>query len=381
MRLPNGRILRLGDATLGDQPAPVTVAVTSWSWLARIIINPALAVGEAYAEGAFVIERGGLDAFMELATRNLRHLAKPAYIARNSRRRARRNVAHHYDISRDPYELFLDPDRQYSCAYFESPDATLAAAQDAKKRHIAAKLQLRRGLDVLDIGSGWGGMALTLAKHYGARVTGVTLSQEQLHVARRRVQEEGLEACVAFHLCDYRDTSGVFDRIVSVGMFEHVGVHDYVDFFRLVSRRLREDGVALLHTIGCSGPPQANNPWIERYIFPGGYIPSLSQIAAAVERSGLVIADVEVLRLHYAQTIKAWRANFAARQADAAVLLDERFRRMWEFYLAGAESGFRHGRLVVFQLQLIKSKSALPITRDYMLQDERYTDRALAAAE
>jgi cyclopropane-fatty-acyl-phospholipid synthase len=379
--LPNGRVLRLGEAHLDRQPAPVTVAVTSWPWLGRIIIAPALAVGEAYAEGAFVIERGGLDAFMALATRNLHYLTKPAYVPRNDRLRARRNVARHYDLPSDLYTLFLDPDRQYSCAYFESPDVTLAAAQEAKKRHIAMKLNLSRGMDVLDIGSGWGGMALTLAKHYGARVTGITLSQEQLHVARRRAQEHGLEACVGFHLCDYRDAAGVFDRIVSVGMFEHVGVQDYANFFDLLSRRLKPDGVALLHTIGCSGPPQANNPWIERYIFPGGYIPSLSQIAAAVERSGLIIADVEVLRLHYAETIKAWRANFAARQAEAARLLDDRFRRMWNFYLAGAESGFRHGRLEVFQLQLIKSQAALPITRDYMLQDEQRRELSLAAAE
>jgi cyclopropane-fatty-acyl-phospholipid synthase len=278
-------------------------------------------------------------------------------------------VAHHYDINGAIYDLFLDRDRQYSCAYF-TPGATLDEAQLAKKRHLAAKLSLAPGHRVLDIGSGWGGLGLYLAKIGHCDVTGVTLSSEQLRISRERAQREGLARAVRFEFKDYRKVEGRFDRIVSVGMFEHVGVNHYATYFRKVRELLADDGVALIHTIGRSEPPTATNPFIAKYIFPGGYIPALSEVAAAVERSGLVLTDLEVLRLHYAETLRAWRERFLANWDKAAGILDETFCRMWEFYLAGSETAFRYQGLVVFQLQLAKRIDALPTTRDYMLGDE-----------
>lgn len=271
----------------------------------------------------------------------------------------------------DLFRLFLDADQQYSCAYFARPNLSLDEAQIAKKRHLAAKLTLKAGQRVLDIGSGWGGLALTLAEEHGAEVLGVTLSTEQLADARARAEQRGLEGRVRFELQDYRDVAGVFDRIVSVGMFEHVGPAHYDTFFETVARLLNKDGVALMHTIGRFEPPGGGNAWIEKYIFPGGTIPSLSQIVPAVERAGLIVTDVEVLRLHYAETLRAWRERFAARRDDAKALYDERFCRMWEFYLAGAEAGFREGALVVFQIQMAKTQGALPLTRDYLTDFDR----------
>ena len=285
----------------------------------------------------------------------------------NDPRRSRRNVQHHYDLDDRMYALFLDPEWQYSCAYFEHPGQSLADAQVAKMAHIAAKLALKGGEKVLDIGCGWGGMACYLADVAGARrVFGVTLSDEQIRGARARAAARGLADRVSFDLRDYRAVTGTFDRIVSVGMFEHVGLAHYQTFFDTCRGYLADDGVMLLHTIGTADGPSLTNPWITKHIFPGGHLPSLSQILPAIERAGLIVTDVEVLRLHYAETLRAWRAAFMARRAEAAALLGERFCRMWEYYLSMAETAFRCERVVVFQIQLARHVDALPITRDYM---------------
>jgi cyclopropane-fatty-acyl-phospholipid synthase len=284
--------------------------------------------------------------------------------------RARRNAAYHYDIDGAIYDLFLDRDRQYSCGYF-TEGADLEEAQLAKKRHLAAKLAIEPGQRVLDIGSGWGGLGLYLAKVASCDVTGVTLSNEQLKISSERAAKEGLARSVRFEFKDYRKVRGRFDRIVSVGMFEHVGVNHYVKFFRKVRDLLTDDGVALIHTIGRAEPPTATNPFIAKYIFPGGYIPALSEMSGAIERSGLVISDLEILRLHYAETLRAWRERFLANWDKAAAVLDENFCRMWEFYLAGSETAFRYQNLVVFQVQLVRRVETLPLTRDYIHRGER----------
>jgi len=288
----------------------------------------------------------------------------------NPRGRARRNAAHHYDLDDRLYALFLDADRQYSCAYFESPQQSLDDAQLAKKRHVVAKLLVPPHGRVLDIGCGWGGLALYLAELCGARVTGITLSQRQLALARGRAAEKGLADKVEFRLQDYRDVPGKFDRIVSVGMFEHVGVGFYAAFFRKCNTLLDDPGIMLLHSIGRSEGPSVTNPWIAKYIFPGGYIPALSEVLAAVERAGLLVTDIEILRLHYAQTLKAWRERFLAHREEVERLYDARFTRMWEFYLAVSEMAFREGAMVVFQLQLTKRQDVVLMTRDYIAREE-----------
>jgi cyclopropane-fatty-acyl-phospholipid synthase len=289
---------------------------------------------------------------------------------RNIKLRAKQNIAHHYDLKAPLYDLFLDSDHQYSCAYFEQPGATLEHAQLAKKRHLAAKLLINEGHSVLDIGCGFGGMAIYLAQRVGARATGVTLSEEQFAAATRRAQDFGLGEKVDIRLQDYRDTPETFDRIVSVGMFEHVGVAHFDEFFANVSRLLKDDGVMVLHAIGRSEKPYATNPWIEKYIFPGGYIPALSEVFAAIERAGLFVTDTEILRLHYAETLKIWRQRFNARRDEARALYDERFCRMWDFYLAGSETSFRIDGHMVFQIQLAKRQDVVPLTRDYIGQAE-----------
>jgi cyclopropane-fatty-acyl-phospholipid synthase len=356
-----------------------------WSpW--TIGIRPDLALGEAYMDGRLTVEEGTIADVLEVLLLNMGAGTEPSLLKLRSRLRmlwrpiaqfnpigrARRNVAHHYDLSDALFDLFLDADRQYSCAYFEHPKMTLEAAQAAKKRHIAAKLKLDSpGLKVLDIGSGWGGLALDLARDATADVLGITLSTEQLAMANMRARSAGIADRCRFELADYRAITGPFDRIVSVGMFEHVGVKHYDAFFKKLRDLLASDGVALLHTIGRTDGPGATNPWTAKYIFPGGYTPAMSEVAAALERSGLYITDVEVLRLHYAETLKEWRTRFRRNWAKAAALYDERFCRMWEFYLAGAEMTFRYDRLVVFQFQLAKRVDSLPLTRDYMLESER----------
>ncbi len=350
----------------------------------RLLANPALALGELYMDGRLLVTRGSIYDVVALATRNLA-LQPPVRLLRmrerlrvalrrvhqrNGERRARRNVAHHYDIDGRLYDFFLDPDRQYSCAYFETPDQSLEEAQLAKKRHIVAKLLVEPGHRVLDIGSGWGGLALYLAEQCGAAVTGITLSDEQLAIARSRAQHRRLAESVEFDLRDYRSVGGRFDRIVSVGMFEHVGVGYYDAFFSKVSDLLTDSGVMLLHAIGSSDGPGATNPWMAKYIFPGDYTPALSEVLPAIERAGLIVTDIEIFRLHYAETLQAWRERFLARRGEAKMLYDERFCRMWEFYLAGCEAAFRHGGLMVFQIQLAKRHDAVPLTRDYIAQRE-----------
>lgn len=350
----------------------------------RLILNPALALGEAYMDGGMVVDEGtiydflqvllsdALDSdavlpFLVLPLRRWR-LLKRRLDQRNRIGRAKRNVAHHYDLNGRLYDLFLDLDRQYSCAYFEVPDQSLEEAQAAKKRHIAAKLLIEPDHRVLDIGSGWGGLGLYLARNCQALVVGVTLSEEQYEVSRDRAAKEALSSQVDFRLTDYRGLTERFDRIVSVGMFEHVGVGHYPEFFAKARDLLAPDGVMLLHTIGRSGQPGANNPWLDKYIFPGGNIPALSEILPIIERAGLVVTDIEILRLHYAETLKAWRRRF--RIDEARRIYDERFCRMWEFYLAGCECAFRFGDMVVFQVQLVRRQQAVPLTRAYIEEAE-----------
>jgi cyclopropane-fatty-acyl-phospholipid synthase len=386
VRGPDGESHAVGGVSEAD--APLIVAIRDRATLARIAHHPGLAVGEAYMDGGLTIERGALYDFLALATRNLRNLPQRrglfGLVARrpvNARDAARRNVEHHYDLSGELYTLFLDVDRQYSCAYFAEPGMSLEQAQAAKKRHLAAKLLLAPRQRVLDIGCGWGGLAMTLAGEYGVDVTGVTLSTEQLDEARKRVSRRGLHQRVRFELRDYRDVVGSFDRIVSVGMFEHVGPAHYQRFFDTVAGLLDARGVALLHTIGRSDGPAGGNAWIEKYIFPGGTIPALSQITEAIERSGLILTDIEVLRHHYADTLREWSKRFAANRERVRALYDERFCRMWEFYLAGAEAGFREGALVVFQLQMAKDRSVVPRTRDYITAFDHTRYGARFAAE
>jgi cyclopropane-fatty-acyl-phospholipid synthase len=348
----------------------------------RILINPELALGEIYMDGSFVVESGSIADALAILMNQPEFLSRWAklqwwlrYLGRhvrqfNPRGRARNNVAHHYDLDGRLYSLFLDSDLQYSCAYFEKPETTLDDAQLAKKRHIAAKLLVRRGDRVLDIGSGWGGLGLYLAELTGANVTGVTLSTEQLQTSNSRAAERNLSQSAKFLLEDYRDVPGPFDRIVSVGMFEHVGVDFYNTYFKRCAELLTEDGVMLLHSIGRSEGPDSTNPWIAKYIFPGGYIPALSEVMPAIERAGLLVCDIEILRLHYAETLKAWRERFMARREEAVQLYDERFARMWEFYLAASEMAFRKQNLMNFQIQLTRRQGIVPMTRDYVAREE-----------
>jgi cyclopropane-fatty-acyl-phospholipid synthase len=359
----------------------VTVRIKDRSTARRLVLNPELALGETYMDGSLSIEGDDIQGLLEIVVRNPAQagdLSVPARLLsalRHIRRRldqsnpealAGRNVAHHYDLTPAIYDLFLDADRQYSCAYFAQEGVSLDAAQAAKKSHIARKLLLSPGMRVLDIGCGWGGLALTLARDHGARVTGITLSQEQLGVARERAKAAGLADRVTFDLVDYRAVTGQYDRIVSVGMFEHVGAPNFGTFFNVVRDRLAEDGVALIHTIGRTAPPNATNPWIARYIFPGGYVPSLSEVAEAIQDTGLRIGDIECLRLHYAMTLRCWFDRFSARATVAAALKDDQFVRMWRYYLAASEQTFRHGPQDVFQVQLCRRPDAVPITRDYL---------------
>jgi cyclopropane-fatty-acyl-phospholipid synthase len=380
--------------TFGDGEGPVIgVKILDRAAERRLMVNPALSLGELYMDGRLVVTKGGLYDLLELGARNLAEIEGVPWVKalhnarvalrglhqRNDRRRAKRNVASHYDLDARLYDLFLDSDRQYSCAYFEYPGQSLDDAQTAKKRHIAAKLLLKDGATALDIGCGFGGMALYLAGVAGAKVTGVTLSEEQFAVAKNRAHDTGLADRVEFRLQDYRDVDETFDRIVSVGMFEHVGVNRYDEFFTAARRLLKDDGVMLLHSIGRNYVPGATNPWIRRYIFPGGHIPSLSEVMPAVERAGLFVTDIEILRLHYAETLRAWRERFMARRDEAAKMYDERFCRMWEFYLAGSETSFRVDGNMVMQLQLSKRQDIVPLKRDYIAEREAELRRREAA--
>ena len=388
-----GRIHDYGD---GSSPH-CTVRLHARRLDYTLALNPELSIGKAYMNGLLTVEEGALYDVLEIAARNFRNFEKMPWfslLSRVMRRlkqynpvdRARRNVAHHYDLSGKLYDLFLDSDRQYSCAYFTRPDDSLETAQDNKKRHIAAKLLLGRpGLDILDIGSGWGGLALYLADEGGANVTGVTLSVEQHKVSEARAASGGLADRARFQLRDYREVAGQYDRIVSVGMFEHVGKKNHDEFFAKLHDLLREDGVALLHAIGFSDAPAPINPFIRKYIFPGADLASLSEVFAVAECSGLTVTDVEILRLHYAETLRHWRKRFMANWQRVAALYDERFCRMWEFYLVLCEIGFRFRSMMVFQVQLAKRSDTVPVTRDYMVEWERAntpaTRRHMRAAE
>jgi cyclopropane-fatty-acyl-phospholipid synthase len=351
----------------------------------KLILRPRLYLPEAFVDGTLVIEEGSLYDLIDLLQLNLEAIPEGVLsrllngslgplrrvLQYNPLKRARHNAAHHYDLSDQLYELFLDHDRQYSCAYFRDQDDDLDRAQFDKKRHLAAKLAIQPGHKVLDIGSGWGGLALYLAAECDADVTGLTLSVEQHKVATRRAAAAGVADRVRFHLRDYREENGRYDRIVSVGMFEHVGINHYRAFFAKVKSLLKADGVALLHSIGRMDGPGSTSPWIRKYIFPGGYVPALSEVVPVVERQRLWISDVEILRLHYARTLRAWRQRFEQHRERIRALYDERFCRMWEMYLVGSEVAFRRGGLMVFQMQLAKSLDAVPFIRDYMFDWER----------
>lgn len=370
--------------TYGDGSAPsVHLHLLAADLPKRLVHNPELAVGEAYVNGDLTIENDDVYGFMTLGIQNLHGQRAPVWWQRmapgikaalrrvqqyNPIGKARLNVSHHYDLSGELYDLFLDVDKQYSCGYFIDPDNSLEQAQIDKKNLIARKLRIEPGMRVLDIGCGWGGLGLTLAQDYGADVVGVTLSTEQHAVAQTRAKQAGLTDKVDFRLLDYRNINGKFDRIVSIGMFEHVGAPHFNEFFRHINELLVPDGVALIHTIGRTTSPANTNPWIAKYIFPGGYVPAMSEVLTAVQDVGLMVSDIEVWRLHYAYTLRHWRNRFEANREKAAALYDERFCRMWTYYLVAAELSFRLGVQDVFQFQLVRQQDAVPLTRDYIYE-------------
>ena len=385
---PSGTSKTYGDGN-GD---PVEVTFHSVDAVRKIILNPELTAGEVYTDGSMTIAGDDLRGFLTIVAtnqgaNNLTWLQRTLESWRTLKRKitmlnrigvAQRNVAHHYDLSAELYDLFLDEDKQYSCAYFRAPSDTLEQAQAQKKAHIARKLCIEPGMRVLDIGCGWGGMGLTLAQDFGAKVVGVTLSEEQHKIATTRAEAAGLADRVEFRLQDYRHVDGTFDRIVSVGMFEHVGVPHYDEYFGHVRNVLAEDGIALIHTIGRTNPPGATNPWILKYIFPGGYIPSMSEALAPIERQDLYPTDIEVWRLHYAETLRHWHMRFTANWDKVRDLYDEKFCRMWNWYLVACEMTFRYNRQCVFQFQLARRQDAVPLTRDYLYSDQD-TEHQLAA--
>jgi cyclopropane-fatty-acyl-phospholipid synthase len=376
--------------TFGDGTGqPVAIRFTTRAAMREVMFDPELKFGEAYMDGTLVVDEGSIADVLHVICQNdaeATRWGRPLYLLRywmrrwqqtNVRPKSQRNVAHHYDLDERLYSLFLDADRQYSCGYFETPAQSLDDAQLAKKRHLAAKLLTQRGQRVLDIGCGWGGLALYLAEFCGTQVKGITLSKEQHAIAQQRAAEKRLAGIVDFQLEDYRDVQGPFDRIISVGMFEHVGLNYYETFFRRCGELLSNDGVMLLHSIGRSEGPGITNPWVAKYIFPGGYIPALSEVLPYIERAGLLITDIEILRLHYAETLKSWRERFLAHKEEVQRIYAPRFVRMWEFYLAAAEVNFRDHAAMVFQIQLTKRQGVVPMTRDYI----QYEERRLRAAE
>ena len=359
---------------------PIIVKLLDKNLNYKLLWNPDLYFGEAYMNGSLIIENGTLSEFLEIALRNIgrgdiniygkilntikgtfRYLTKfnKGLVSKN-------NVSHHYDISENLYDLFLDANRQYSCAYFKNENDTLEQAQENKMNHITKKLNIQANQKVLDIGSGWGTLAIHIAQKTNASVTGITLSENQLEYSKKKAKELNLGNQVEFKLADYRELNEKFDRIVSVGMFEHVGRKFYRKYFNTVSKLLNDQGIALIHTIGSSNPPRNPQPWITKYIFPGGYTPSLSQIARPIEDSGLIISDMEVLRMHYAHTLRNWKERFLSKKTTVLEMFDEKFFRMWEFYLASCEMAFKWGDQVVFQLQLTKDNISAPTTRDYI---------------
>jgi len=359
---------------------PIKIKLLDKSLNYKLLLNPDLYFGEAYTNGSLIIENGTLTDFLEIALKNIgrneinifgkilngikgsyRYLTKF-----NKGLISKKNVSHHYDISEKLYDLFLDANRQYSCAYFKNENNTLEEAQENKIDHIIKKLNIKQNQKILDIGSGWGTLAINIAQKTKALVTGITLSKNQLEYSNNKAKEMNLGNQVQFKLMDYRDLNEKFDRIVSVGMFEHVGRKFYKNYFRIVSKILKDNGVALIHTIGSSNPPRNPHPWITKYIFPGGYTPSLSQISRPIEDSGLIISDLEVLRMHYSHTLRHWKERFLSKKETVLEMFDEKFYRMWEFYLASCEMSFKWGDQVVFQLQLTKNNTSVPTTRDYI---------------
>ena len=361
---------------------PLTLKLLNKNLHFKLLINPDLYFGEAYMDGSLVIENGSLTEFLEIAFKNIgrNEINNYGYLLKkikgtfryltnfNFAKKSKENVAHHYDISDDLYELFLDPKRQYSCGYFKNENDTLETAQNNKINHIIKKLNLKSNQKVLDIGSGWGSLAIEIAKQSKCEVTGITLSENQLRYSNQKAKEFNLENQVQFKLADYRHLKEKFDRIVSVGMFEHVGRKFYKTFFKQVNNLLNDNGLALIHTIGSINEPRDPHPWITKYIFPGGYTPSMSEVTGPIENSGLIVSDLEVLRMHYAHTLRNWKERCLKNKNKIIEMFDEKFFRMWEFYLASCEMAFKWGDQVVFQFQLTKDITTAPNTRDYIYQ-------------
>ena len=361
---------------------PIKIKILDKKLHYKLLFHPDLYFGEAYTDGDIVIENGSLTDFLDLALMNFgrgeinffsylmnRVRGSYRYLTNfNFIKNSKKNVSHHYDISDDLYNLFLDPKRQYSCAYFKNENDTLESAQNNKIEHIIKKLHIKPNQKVLDIGCGWGSLAFDIAKSANCEVTGITLSENQYNYCKQKAKEHNLDNQVNFKLIDYRELDEKFDRIVSVGMFEHVGRKFYKKFFNQVEKLLKDDGISLIHTIGSVNPPRDPHPWITKYIFPGGYTPSLSEVSNPIEKSGLIVSDLEVLKLHYMHTLRNWKENCINNKEKIIQMFDERFFRMWEFYLAGCEMAFKWGDQVVFQFQLTKNYRSTPVTRDYIYQ-------------
>ena len=400
------RLIRVGTLTVidadgkthvfgGAEGPTATMRLHDKALHKSIFRKPQLAVGEAYMDGTLTVEEGTLYDLLDILGLNLGDIDRKLLPANsealsalfrraqqdNTLEVAQRNSDYHYSISDELFELFLDKELQYTCGYYISDNDSLEVAQINKMRHLAAKLLLEPGLKVLDIGSGWGGLAIYLARNTGADVTGVTLSPGHQRAARERAKAEGLAGQVRFHLRDYREEPDSYDRVVAVGMFEHIGADHYVEFFTKMKELLKPDGICLVHTIGRKDGPSSTNPWMRKYIFPGGYTPSLSELAAAVEKTGLWVTDVEVWRMHYAETLKEWNRRFQANRDKAKALYDERFCRMWEFYLQSCEVAFRRLGQLNFQVQVTNEPDAAPLTRDYITDWERSHTSAASAAE
>ena len=363
-----------------ENKSPIKVKLLDKKLHYKLLFRPDLYFGEAYSDGTIIIENGSLTDFLNLALMNIgrselnffsqlinklsgtyRYLTNFNFI-----KKSKMNVAHHYDLSDDLYNLFLDPKKQYSCAYFKNENDSLETAQNNKIQHIIKKLNIKPNQKVLDIGCGWGSLAIDIAKSTQCEVTGITLSKNQFNYCKKKAKENNLENQVNFKLIDYRQLNEKFDRIVSIGMFEHVGRKFYKNYFKQIEKLLTKNGISLIHTIGSVNPPRDPHPWITKYIFPGGYTPSLSEVTAPIEKAGLVVSDIEVLRMHYSHTLRHWKENCIANKEKIVQMFDEKFFRMWEFYLASCESAFKWGDQVVYQFQLTKNYTSTPTTRDYI---------------
>ena len=365
-----------------ESEQPIKVKILDKKLHYKLLFHPDLYLGEAYTDGQLIIENGTLTDFLDLALMNIgrsefniisylinKFRGSYRYLTNfNFIKKSKMNVSHHYDISDDLYDLFLDPKRQYSCAYFKNDDDSLETAQNNKIQHIIKKLNIKPNQKILDIGCGWGSLAMDIAKSAQCEVTGITLSENQFNYCVKKAKELNLENQLTFKLMDYRELNEKFDRIVSVGMFEHVGRKFYNKFFKQIDNLLDKDGVSLIHTIGSVNPPRDPHPWITKYIFPGGYTPSLSEVTTPIEKAGLIVSDIEVLRLHYAHTLRHWKENCIKNREKIISMFDEKFFRMWEFYLAGCEMAFKWGDQVVYQFQLTKNYTSTPVTRDYIYQ-------------